>query len=34
MIGLGLLSRFNLVFDASRNLLYVAPNSSFSDPFD
>jgi hypothetical protein len=34
MIGLGLLSRFNLVFDASRNRLFVEPNTSFADPFD
>ncbi len=34
MIGLGLLSRFNLVFDASKNRLFVEPNGSFADPFD
>ncbi len=34
MIGLGLLSRFNLVFDASRNRLFVEPNRSFAEPFE
>jgi hypothetical protein len=34
MIGLGLLSRFNLVFDYSRQRLFVEPNRSFADPFE
>ena len=34
MIGLGLLSRFNLVFDYSRRRMYVEPNHTFADPFD
>lgn len=34
MIGLGLLSRFNLVFDYSRDRLFVEPNRKFSDPFE
>lgn len=34
MIGLGLLSRFNLVFDYSRERMFIEPNSSFSDPFE
>jgi hypothetical protein len=34
MIGLGLLSRFNLVFDYSRRRLFVEPNHAFSTPFD
>lgn len=34
MIGLGLLSRFNLTFDYPRQTLYVEPNSSFNDPFE
>ncbi len=34
MIGLGLLSRFNLTFDYSRQQLIVEPNDSFSDGFE
>jgi len=34
MIGLGLLSRFNLIFDCSRQRLIIAPNSRFDDAFD
>ena len=34
MIGLGLLSRFNLVFDYQRHRLFVEPNSSFEEPFE
>jgi hypothetical protein len=34
MIGLGLLSRFNLVFDYSRDRMFIEPNGTFSDPFD
>jgi hypothetical protein len=34
MIGLGLLSRFNLVFDYSRRRLFVEPNDSFGDTFE
>jgi hypothetical protein len=34
MIGLGLLSRFNLVFDHSGQRLFVEPNRSFADPFE
>lgn len=34
MIGLGLLSRFNLTFDSARHTLYVEPNGSFADPFE
>ena len=33
MIGLGLLSRFNLVFDYSRQRLFVEPNGNFTKPF-
>jgi hypothetical protein len=33
MIGLGLLSRFNLVFDYSRQRLFVEPNHDFAKPF-
>jgi hypothetical protein len=34
MVGLGLLSRFNLVYDHSRQRLFVEPNRSFTDPFE
>jgi len=34
MIGLELLSRFNLVFDYHRRRLFVEPNSSFDTPFE
>jgi hypothetical protein len=34
MIGLGLLSRFNLIYDYSRQRLIVKPNSTFDDAFD
>ena len=34
MIGLGLLSRFNLVFDYSRQRLFVEPNHTFAEPFE
>jgi hypothetical protein len=33
MIGLGLLSRFNLVFDFTRQRLIIEPNDTFADPF-
>ncbi len=34
MIGLGLLSRFNLVFDLYGNRLYIEPNQSYDHPFE
>lgn len=34
MVGLGLLSRFNLVFDFDRQRLFVEPNDKFADPFE
>ncbi|MCP4899005.1 MAG: PDZ domain-containing protein [bacterium] len=34
MIGLGLLSRFNLTFEFARKRLYVEPNGSFNDSFE
>ncbi len=34
MIGLGVLSRFNLVFDYYGQLLYFEPNNSFEDPYE
>ncbi len=34
MIGLGLLSRFNLTFDFTRQRIYVEPNGSFVDAFE
>lgn len=34
MIGLGLLSRFNLVFDYHQQRLFVEPNNKFNDPFE
>jgi hypothetical protein len=34
MIGLGLLSRFNLVFDASRHRLFVEANEAFDEPYE
>jgi hypothetical protein len=34
MVGLGLLSRFNLVFDYSRQRLFVEPNNTFANPFE
>jgi hypothetical protein len=34
MIGLGLLSRFNLVFDYDGRRLYVEPNERFNEPFE
>jgi hypothetical protein len=34
MIGLDLLSRFNLVFDYHRQRLFVEPNKSFKKPFE
>lgn len=33
MIGLGLLSRFNLVFDFYRQRMFVKPNDTFDEPF-
>jgi hypothetical protein len=33
LLGGGILRRFNMVFDYSRRLLIVEPNSRFSDPF-
>jgi len=34
MVGLGLLSRFNLVFDYHRQRLFIEPNHSFGEPFE
>jgi hypothetical protein len=34
MIGLGLLSRFNLTFDFTRQRIFVEPNDSFADRFE
>lgn len=34
MIGLGLLSRFNLIFDYSRRRMFVEPNHTWGDPFE
>ncbi|MDH4158612.1 MAG: PDZ domain-containing protein [candidate division Zixibacteria bacterium] len=34
MVGLKLLSRFNLVFDYHRQRLYAEPNNSFGTPFE
>lgn len=34
MIGLGLLSRFNLVFDYYNKRILMEPNKSFSEPFE
>jgi len=34
MVGLGLLSRFNLVFDYSRQRMFIEPNNSFAEPFE
>lgn len=34
MIGLGLLSRFNLVFDYHNQRLFIEPNISFDNPFE
>ncbi|MBN2227699.1 MAG: hypothetical protein JW763_10075 [candidate division Zixibacteria bacterium] len=34
MVGLGLLSRFNLVFDYRRHRLFIEPNKTFADPFE
>ena len=34
MIGLGLLSRFNLTFDCNRQRLYVEPNKTFGNPYE
>ncbi|MEE9442040.1 MAG: hypothetical protein V3V99_05170 [candidate division Zixibacteria bacterium] len=34
MIGLGLLSRFNLVFDYYDKRLFIEPNKNFSEPFE
>ena len=34
MIGLGLLSRFNLIYDYSRQRLIIKPNGKFSQPFE
>ena len=33
-IGIGILKRFNLVFDYSNNLLYIQPNEKFKTPFE
>jgi hypothetical protein len=33
-IGIGILKRFNLVFDYSNSLLYVKPNEKFKTPFE
>jgi len=34
MIGLGLLSRFNIVYDYPHQRLFLEPNQSFSEPFE
>ena len=34
MIGLGLLSRFNLTFDYYRQRMFIEPNGSFNNPFE
>ncbi|MEE8575665.1 MAG: PDZ domain-containing protein [candidate division Zixibacteria bacterium] len=34
MIGLGLLSRFNLVFDRTRERMFVEPNQSYKKPYE
>jgi hypothetical protein len=34
MIGLGLLSRFNLVFDHAQQRMFIEPNHTFADPFE
>jgi hypothetical protein len=34
MIGLGLLSRFNIVFDYPGRRMFIEPNRSYSDPFE
>jgi hypothetical protein len=34
MIGLGLLSRFNLIFDYDRRKLYIEPDNNFGEPFE
>lgn len=34
MVGLDLLSRFNLVFDYHRQRLFIEPNKSFKEPFE
>jgi C-terminal processing protease CtpA/Prc len=33
-IGIGILKRFNLVFDYSNNLLYIKSNEKFKTPFE
>jgi hypothetical protein len=33
-IGIGILKRFNLVFDYSNSLLYIKPNEKFGQPFE
>jgi hypothetical protein len=33
MVGLGIFTRFNIVYDYPRHRLFVKPNRSFSDPF-
>ncbi len=34
MVGLGLLSRFNLVFDYTRQRMFIEPNRRFAQPFE
>jgi hypothetical protein len=34
MVGLGILSRFNLVFDYTRQRLFIEPNATFDDPYE
>ncbi len=34
MIGLGLLSRFNIVYDYPHQRMFLEPNGSFSEPFE
>jgi hypothetical protein len=33
-LGQGILERFNVTFDYSRQVMYLAPNDQFNDPFD
>ncbi|MDD3731177.1 MAG: PDZ domain-containing protein [candidate division Zixibacteria bacterium] len=33
-LGQGILKRFNVTFDYSRQVMYLAPNDQFNDPFD
>jgi len=33
IVGMEMMRRFTLTFDASRGLLYLEPNMSFTEPF-